>query len=144
MEEEKKEVKLSVEFRETQEVPGDLAYALHGEVVEASGIPAEIFVFHRSTRMIATGFPWDMEVVDYFQNVATPVDIEDTIDEGLSNENTRHFRSREFDLFFRCEKDRERAKNAIDDDIRQLVKSWKRVYNSGKYEKTEKKDYSDD
>lgn len=135
------EIKLAVEYRETEAVPGDLSYALCGEVTEAVGIPSGIFVFHRAPKMIATGFPWDMEVVDYFQNVATPVDIEDTVDESIANENTRHFRSRSFELLFRNEKDRRRAKEAIDKDVSALVSSWRRMYNPGAYEKTESKEY---
>lgn len=135
-------VAVSVEFRETQEQGAALAYALHGEVTKAEGIPAEIFVMHRAPRLIATGFPWDMEVLDYFQNVATPVDIEDTIDEKLAGKDTRHFRSRSFDLLFRNEEDRERAKKAIDKDVAALVSSWKRVYNPSSYEKVETKEYT--
>lgn len=134
------QISLSVEYRETDK-PGDLSYALHGEVVEAKGIPECVFVFHRAPKLIATGFPWDMEVVDYFQNVATPVDIEDTVDETLANENTRHFRSRSFDLLFRNEDDRQRAKEAIDKDVSELVSSWRRMYNPESYEKTEVKEY---
>lgn len=137
-------ISLKVEFRETDDPAERLAYALHGEVTEAEGIPPEIFVFHRSTRVIATGFPWDMEVIDYFQNVATPVDIEDTVDESLAGEGTRHFRSRSFDLLFRNEDDRERAKDGIDKDIAALVSSWRRVYNSGSYGRVEEKEYTND
>ena len=135
------EVSLSLEFKETEDQGSDLAYGLCGEVISATGIPQEIFVMHRAPKLIATGMPWDMEIIDSFQNVATPVDIEDTVDESLANENTRHYRSKSFELLFRNEDDRDRAKNAIDEDVKRLVESWKRMYNPEAYSKKEVKEY---
>lgn len=121
---------------------GRLAYGLRVRVEEAVGIPPEIFVFHRSSRLVATGFPWDMEIVDEFQNVATPVDIEETLPESLAADSTRHFRSSSVELLFRCEADLERAKEAIDGDVSSLVEAWRDVGEGGSYSNVETREYS--
>ena len=119
-----------------------LAYGLRVRVEEAEGIPPEIFVFHRSSRLIATGFPWDMEIVDEFQNVATPVDIEETVPERIASDATRHFRSSSVELLFRCEADLSRAKDAIDGDVAALVRAWNDVGDGGSYSNVETREYS--
>lgn len=133
---------ISVEYETTTSHDRALAYGFRARVVSAEGIPPEIFVFHRSTRLIATGYPWDMEVVDEFQNVATPVDIEETVSESLAGDNTRYFRSSSVELLFRCEADLERAKAAFDEDVSALVRSWNVVGGSDAYTNVETREYS--
>jgi hypothetical protein len=124
-------VSLSVAYSEFPSDDRGIAYALRCEVVKAEGIPPEVFVFHRFGRVMSTGFPWDMEIVDEFQNVATPVDVEETVPESLAGDNTRHFRSSSVEIVFRSPGDRERAKAAIDADVRALVRSWRELAGRG-------------
>jgi hypothetical protein len=140
--EEDKKVVLEVEYDMTTSHDRALAFGFRAFVKRAKGIPREIFVYHRSSRVIATGFPWDLEIVDEFQNVATPVDIEETLPEGLANDNTRHFRSESVELLFRCESDMERARDAIDADVAALVRSWRVVGDADSYESSETKEYT--
>ena len=142
MKSEEHKTELSVTYEMTTSHDRALAYGFRATVTKAVGIPAEIFVYHRSSRVIATGFPWDMEIVDEFQNVATPVDIEETVPQSLANDNTRHFRSSSVELLFRCESDMQRAKEAIDADVGALVRSWRIVGDDGSYKDTETKEYS--
>ena len=135
-------VTLEVGYDMTTSHDRALAYGFRAYVKKAEGIPPEIFVYHRSSRVIATGFPWDMEIVDEFQNVATPVDIEETLPESLASDATRHFRSSSVELLFRCESDMERAKDAIDADVSALVRSWRIVGDADSYERSETKEYT--
>ena len=132
--------RLKVDFERTTEGDGILAYGLKARVVEAELIPREIFVYHRTVRQLATGFPWDLEVYDMFQNVATPVDIEETVPEPQATEKTKYFRSDSLNLVFRCPSDVDKAKETIEGDISALVKNWKWLDDESTYEK-ETKEY---
>lgn len=141
MKNEEQKAKLEVVYDMTTSHDRALAYGFRAYVAKAEGIPPEIFVYHRSSRVIATGFPWDMEIVDEFQNVATPVDIEETVPQSIANDNTRHFRSSSVELLFRCESDMDRAKDAIDQDISALVRSWNIVGEPDSYDNRETREY---
>ena len=132
--------RLKVDFERTTTQDGVLAYGLKAKVVEAETIPREIFVYHRTVRQLATGFPWDLKVYDVFQNVATPVDIEETVPENEANEKTKYFRSDSLNLVFRCPSDVDKAKETIEGDISALVKNWKWLDDETTYEK-ETKEY---
>ena len=132
--------RLKVEFERTATKDGILAYGLKAKVVEAEEIPPEVFVYHRSVRQLATGFPWDMKAYDMFQNVATPVDIEETVTESEADANTKYFRSDSMDLVFRCQHDVDRAKATIEEDLKALVRDWRRLDDGSSYEK-ETKEY---
>jgi len=132
--------RLKVDFERTTTQDGVLAYGLKVKVVEAEAIPREIFVYHRTVRQLATGFPWDFKVYDVFQNVATPVDIEETVPENEANEKTKYFRSDSLNLVFRCPSDVDKAKETIEGDISALVKNWKWLDDETTYEK-ETKEY---
>lgn len=136
-----KPVKLVVEYSMTTASSRALAFGLRAVVTQAEGIPPEVFVMHRIPRLMATGFPWDMEIVDEFQNVAAPVDIEETPTEAEATDDTRHFRSSRVELLFRCEADMERARAGIDEDLSALVRSW-RIVGAPDYENKETKEYS--
>lgn len=69
------------------------------EVVEASGIPAEIFVFLRVPEPSDPG-----ESDDVFQNVASPTDLEEyPIGQPYLDSNHKFFRRSEVTLRFRSE-----------------------------------------
>jgi hypothetical protein len=140
----REKARVSVRYDMSTSGGHELSYGLRAVVTEAVGIPPEIFVYHRRGRVISTGFPWDMEVVDEFQNVATPVDIEGTVPQSLAVDGTRHFRSSSVELLFRSESDMERAKDAIDADVSALVRSWRTVCDADSYERTETREYGDD
>lgn len=139
-----KPVRLRVDFKETSGGDGVLAYGLRAEVTEAVGIPKEIFVYHRTPRQLATGFPWDMEIVDLFQNVATPVDIEETIPERQADEHTKYYRSSSLNLLFRNQDDVNKAKTTIDEDIADLVENWRSLEDDESFDKKETKEYSNE
>ena len=128
---------IKVEYRRSSRRRGELAYCLSAKVTRASGIPAEVFVFHRDTRMLATGYPFDYRAGAEFQNVATPVDIEETPPESEAGPNARFFRSDHVELFFRSDIDMDRAKSAIDDDVSALVLSWGSLNDSNGFEDVE-------
>lgn len=128
---------IEVEYRESTERVGALAYGLVAEVRSASGIPSEVFVFHRETRMLATGFPFDYAAGAVFQNVATPADIEETPSESECDDKSRFFRASKVSLVFRSQIDMRRAKEAIDEDMAALVESWRALNDENGYEVSE-------
>ncbi len=132
---------LTVKYKSTPMRRGALAYCLRVEVEEADGIPPEVFVFHRDTRMLATGFPFDYKSGAEFQNVATPVDIEETCTEDGITPRSRFYRARDVELIFRSMSDLETAKTTIDEDLSALVRSWDELGDHNSFESIETRTY---
>ena len=134
--------RLKVEYRVSSENVGALAYGLSVSVKEASGIPSEVFVYHVEEPMLATGFPFDRRAGAVFQNVATPVDIEDTPPESDVTPEDRYFRSSSMKVLFRCKDDLDRALSTIKSDIASLVECWGQLSDESGYESVFEEEYT--
>ncbi len=109
------EVKLKIRFIEDQNINND-KYTLSCEVVEYVNIPREIFVYQR-----------DLENVDTFQTMATPVKIEQfPTTEPISPGG--FFRKHTLFLEFNLLGDREEARSIIEGKAQQLVDDWQKLY----------------
>ena len=124
---------LRVEYRVSSERSGELAYGFTASVKEASGIPSEVFVYHVEEPMLATGFPFDRRAGAVFQNVATPVDIEETPSESEATPGDRYFRSSSVKMVFRNKDDMDRARKLVDEDLTALVESWNELSDENGY-----------
>lgn len=90
------------------------------EVIQAEGVPEEIFVFLRIPEPSLPG-----ESDDQFQNIASPTDIQEyPVNEPVPGSNHPFFRLSEATLRFRSESLAEDAWRCMQSDFEALVTAW--------------------
>lgn len=109
--------RLKVRFSQSSQKRGVFNYALNVEVVEASGIPSKIFVYHQSPAGL------DGNTFAEFDHVATPVDFQE-IPEDAASETVPWYRTDKCVAWFRCVSDLELAKQLFVDDINALRRTY--------------------
>lgn len=118
---------ISVEYSQSWHRAGEFAYALRARVVASENLPKEVFVMHRGMRRMGDG-----RVVDHFDHVATPLDVEElpTTPSGgvsLDSEVQPYYLVDEIVIWFRCLDDLERARKSIDEDVESLVATYRKL-----------------
>ena len=108
---------LKVRFSQSPERRGVLNYALHVEVLSASGMPKKIFVYHQSPAGI------DGNTFAEFDHVATPVDFQEIPEDAASN-TVPWYRTDKVVVWFRNVSDLNLAKQMFVDDISALQKTY--------------------
>ena len=108
---------LKVRFRQSPEVRGIFGYALHVDVLESSGIPSKIFVYHQSPAGI------DGNTFAEFDHIATPVDFQE-IPEDAASETVPWYRTDSCTVWVRSESDLKLSKQLFMDDITALQNSY--------------------
>ena len=130
-------MKLKVKF--TTSTTGDqyLGYAIKAEVVEAEGITPYIFMFHAGMPELLT-----KKVTDFFTNVASPVDIEETPEKVPDpSKKNPFYRRNSVTLWCRSADWVEELRRRIDEDIRKLVSTYSVLNDENHYTDTEVKTY---
>ena len=109
--------RLKVRFSQSEDRRGVFSYAFRANVVESSGIPAKIFVYHQ--------FPPDLEgnMRSEFDHVATPVDMQE-IPEDAASETVPWYRTDRCVLWLRSAHDLDLVKQTMVDDISMLRKGY--------------------
>lgn len=108
---------LKVRFSQSSERRSVFNYALHVEVLSATGMPKKIFVYHQSPAGV------EGNTFAEFDHVATPVDFQE-IPEDAASETVPWYRTDKVVVWFRNVADLDLAKQMFVDDIAALQKTY--------------------
>ena len=116
---------IKVKYSRTEQTENLYGYDLKLEVLEATDMPEEIFVFQRRT---SPPLEAGQDPTDTFVCIADPVDLQEYPPTAPDLENEMpYFRVKEVLLRFRSMITLEETRDLIDEDIQLLVNSLKAV-----------------
>lgn len=121
---------LKVRFSQSSEKRGVFNFALEVEVIESSGIPPKIFVYHQMPAGI------DGDTYAEFDHIATPVDFQE-IPEDAASETVPWYRTDKCTVWVRSMSDLKTSRDLFVEDISALQKTFDMLTSENSFRKQE-------
>jgi len=128
--------RLKVRFSQSAERRGVFCYALNVEVVESTGIPSKIFVYHQSPAGV------EGNTFAEFDHIATPVDFQE-IPEDAASDIVPWYRTDKCTVWLRNASDLELAKQMFVDDINALQRSYDNLNSENSFKRQTTVEFSE-